>query len=321
MRSLKYGLSLSLFILAFALQAQDPIDVSSQEYLLYPEVNEGPLALPSPLKALDGQEYVIALTRDSAFAIIPVTLSDQRGICRQLVVDTADFPSLVTTGLHDEEQLMRITHITGRSLAEINRLALPGGLSTGGFIAPDENIKSVLLGDNRLVRKMNLSHPLLAKCLFHVLNLMDEDLKLDRWNMAHHEWEHILGFWYSGKFVQVRAFDTKGGQESIFDDGITGAFHIKIWRDLNQEEKRYLEEHYAQLSPERFDQMIEKLTFFNMGEMQAQYIMRYGFYEGHTFWRSDPVAIAFIFGLKELEELDRIFEGQLDLALLHHFND
>ncbi len=45
--------------------------------------------------------------------------------------------------------------------------------------------------------------------------------------------------------------------------------------------------------------------------MQPQYIMRYGFYEGHTFWRADPIAISFIFGFKSLEELDVIFEGKL----------
>jgi hypothetical protein len=44
--------------------------------------------------------------------------------------------------------------------------------------------------------------------------------------------------------------------------------------------------------------------------------MRYGFYEGHTFWRVDPVAMAFIFGFKSLEELDGIFEGKLDKVLV-----
>jgi hypothetical protein len=40
------------------------------------------------------------------------------------------------------------------------------------------------------------------------------------------------------------------------------------------------------------------------GEMHPFYIWRYGFYEGHTAWRSDPIAIAFIFGLKSIEEIE-----------------
>jgi len=53
--------------------------------------------------------------------------------------------------------------------------------------------------------------------------------------------------------------------------------------------------------------------------MLPYYIMRYGFYEGHTDYRSDPVAIAFIFGLKSLEEIEKSFPGSLYLTLTNHF--
>ncbi len=45
--------------------------------------------------------------------------------------------------------------------------------------------------------------------------------------------------------------------------------------------------------------------------MEPQYIMRYGFYEGHAGWRTDPIAIAFIFGLKSLSEIESSFPGRL----------
>ena len=62
-----------------------------------------------------------------------------------------------------------------------------------------------------------------------------------------------------------------------------------------------------------------RISFLNIGEMQPQYIMRYGFYEGHTFWRACPVAISYIFGFKSLEELDKIFEGDLfKIITTHH---
>jgi hypothetical protein len=65
--------------------------------------------------------------------------------------------------------------------------------------------------------------------------------------------------------------------------------------------------------------MIEKLTHILMGEMLPFYIMRYGFYEGHTGYRGDPLAIAFIFGLKSLEEIEAAFPGDLPHVLIEHF--
>lgn len=70
-----------------------------------------------------------------------------------------------------------------------------------------------------------------------------------------------------------------------------------------------MQEHYRHLSAGQWDELQSLLSRFNTGEMQPQYIMRYGFYEGHTFWRTDPLAIAFIFGLKSLPELDEACGG------------
>jgi hypothetical protein len=61
------------------------------------------------------------------------------------------------------------------------------------------------------------------------------------------------------------------------------------------------------------------LSRFQTGEMQPQYIMRYGFYEGHTFWRTDPIAIAFIFGMRSLVEIETAFSGKLFEMLTEHF--
>jgi len=47
--------------------------------------------------------------------------------------------------------------------------------------------------------------------------------------------------------------------------------------------------------------------------------MRYGFYEGHTSYRADPIAIAFIFGLRSLEEIEELFQGKLYKTLTEHF--
>ncbi len=53
--------------------------------------------------------------------------------------------------------------------------------------------------------------------------------------------------------------------------------------------------------------------------MVPYYIMRYGFYEGHTSYRADPIAIACIFGLRSLQQIESAFEGRLSEVLTTHF--
>lgn len=318
---LRYFLLLSVcFLSVLGGRAQNGLPVvDGIPYAVYPAVLDERPGLPSPFLGPEGQEYVVAVTKASQYAIIPVTLTNAGGICLQLVVDTVDFPDLARAGLHDAKVLDRLRTITGWTLDTITQLGRPGNLSQGGFLAADETILSVIKGDDRLVRKMGLTHPKLAKPLFHVLNMMDADLSLERWNMAKHQWDHFRYFYYNGKKVWVTAEDTKGGQQSIFNDGISGGFYIRLWREFDTGELRYLEDKYGHLERKAREEMQASLSLIHTGEMQPQYIMRYGFYEGHTYWRTDPLAIAFIFGLKSLEELDQLFSGELDQVLLAHF--
>lgn len=318
---MKTLLLIALLILSWhvPVHAQIPvIDLDSVSSALYPDVNDEKPDLPSPFMDQTGETYVIAVTNESQYAIMPVTLRNEGRIGRQLVVDTADFPVLARTGLHDDRTLYKTKSITGRTVEEINELAWPNGLSQSGFLAADEDIISVLRDDNYIVQKLQLTHPQLAAPLFHVLNMMDEDLDLDRWNMTKHRWEHIRSFFYNGRQVFVEAEDTKGGQRSIFNDGIEGGFYIQLRREPTEAETQFLKEKYDRLAAPEFDQLLNKLSAFNTGEMQPQYIMRYGFYEGHTYWRTDPIAIAFIFGLKSLEEIENAFPSMLyDMLHLH----
>ena len=195
------------------------------------------------------------------------------------------------------------------------------GLSHSGFMAGDENILSVIRGDNQLVQKLGLTHPKLAKPLFHVLNMMDQDLDLNRWNMARHRWENIQYFFYNDQTVYVDVGDTKGGQKSIFDDNIEGGFHIKLWREFSDDESKFLTNNYGHLTKVQFDTLKTLLSVINTGEIEPQYIMRYGFYEGHTFWRTDPIAISFIFGIINLPDINTRLDSQLYVTLTTHFAD
>ena len=316
------NLFLILLITSVLVQCTSPsqkIDLNSHPYKIYPEVNSNRPDLVSPFTTGENQDYIIAITKDKSFAIIPVTLSNDRGICKQLIIDTLDFPNLAEYGLHAENELDQIKTITGWPLDTITYLGRPERLSHGGFMAADEDILSVIRADNRIVMKLDLTHPELAKPLFHVLNMIDMDLSLDRWNMAKHRWDNISSFYYNGSKVHTEAYDTKGGQRSIFNDSIQGAFHIKLWHEFSNNEISFLKEKYGHLAEEEMEEFKARLSYLNVGEMQPQYIMRYGFYEGHTFWRACPIAISFIFGFKSLHELDDLFEGKLNEVVVRQY--
>lgn len=55
--------------------------------------------------------------------------------------------------------------------------------------------------------------------------------------------------------------------------------------------------------------------------MIPYYIMRYGFYEGHTNYRADPIVISFVFGYKSIKDIEDIFPGTLDHILKSEFID
>jgi hypothetical protein len=317
----KTGLSLILALLSLqqVFAKTETVQLDTVAYKLYPQVNEKKPALPSPFQTEDGDEYVVAVTKENNFAIIKVNPQTAAQKKQQCTIDTTDFPALARSGLHSEEELARTKMITGRSLAEITDLGRPGQLSEDGFMSANEDILSLLRTDNQIVRSLGLSHPQLAKPLFHILNMMETDLKGGRWNMSAHEWQNIPTFFYNGNMVTVEAHDTKGGQLSIFDDGIEGAFWIVIRREPSLEENRFLQKHYHHLTASQFDVLKQRLTTIYTGEMEPQYIMRYGFYEGHAGWRTDPIAIAYIFGLKSLAEIEASFPGRLYEILTAEF--
>ena len=167
--------SFLLYLNSFTFAQDNHIPLYKLPYKIYPAVNDSKPELPSPFKTEENEEYILAFTKDNTYAIAEVTLSNERSICKQLIVDSLDFPALAKTGLHSEQELENTKFITGRSLAEITHLGRPNGLSQGGFMAEDETILSVIQSDNQIVRELGLTHPQLAKPLFHILNLMDRD--------------------------------------------------------------------------------------------------------------------------------------------------
>lgn len=305
--------------------ARLPGDSKAVEF--YPRTTADRPSIPSPCKLPDGTEVVVVFTKDRQYAIVPVTVENgplnlpygSRGIGkgRQIEVNENDFPTLAATGLHSQEQLPAVKTITGKAVAEITRIGRPEMYSGEGFMAADEDIISVLKGDNRLVKRLALTHPQTARPLFHIWNLILKEYELHRIGRSWDNFQHIL---YNGKKIRFgEVHPTRGFQQSIFNDEIMGAFQINFFRDLEEYERTFLLANYPNLTENQMAELIEKLSHILTGEMEPYYVMRYGFYEGHTGYRVDPIAIAFIFGLKTLEEIEAAFPGQLYNVLTMHF--
>ncbi|PWB80633.1 MAG: hypothetical protein C3F08_03925 [Candidatus Methylomirabilota bacterium] len=291
------------------------ISCGGKTYALYPAIFKERPDIPSPYRAEDGLEVLTARTEQNDYALVPVTITPGIALCpweAPLEIDQEDFSALARTGVHSEAELELTRSITGRSVAEITELGRPGRLSSSGFMAEDEDILSVIKGDNRLVAKLGLTHAEVARPLLHVCNLI-RALYLETGA------RHTNIVFYAGKRLTLQVEFSRGGQKSIFQDSLDGAWTIKIRRDFEEKEQAFLNRAYARLDPAQRETLVERLTEMLTGEMQPFYIYRYGFYEGHTAWRTDPVVIAFLFGLKSIEEIEAVFAGQLHRVLTQHF--
>ncbi len=292
-------------------------------YALYPAILDHPPDIPSPV-TVGGTEVVVTTTASGRWALFAVTVANgeeyiyakQAGKGRQLEVDGEDFPTLARTGLHSEIELDTVKTITGRSVSTITEIGRPEMSSGVGFMAADENIVSVLRGDNRIVRAMGLDHPGLARPLFHVWNSILAQLTAIRNHQG--SWKDIVAIRYNGRTVGVDWVTTRGWQESIFDDEIYGGCQLTISRQLEPSEIAFLRRSYPGLDAAEMKQLAAALSGINIGEMGPYYVKRYGFYEGHTSFRAEPVAIALIFGLQSVEELEAAFPGQLPQVLTTH---
>jgi dipeptidyl aminopeptidase/acylaminoacyl peptidase len=282
---------------------------------------------PSPAVTWDGRELVLVRLRDGRFSWIDATAengdtldyrSGKQGKGNQVMSDQSDFPGLAATGLHAEEELENTKAITGKSVSKITVDGRPGASSGAGFMAANETILSVLLGDNRMLEKLNLKHPDLARPLFHLWNINNV---WERYNdQAPPESDiEITGLIYNAAVVGIRISGSRGWQESIFNDEILGNYHLEAWRDLTEAEEDFLKVHYGTLSEQEFAALKTMISTLHTGEMVPYYINRYGFYEGHTDFRAEPLAIAFIFGIRSLEEIHQAAGGDLYRYLTGHF--
>jgi len=189
----------------------DKIYCGQKVYPCYPATLDTKPDIPSPHTTLDGTEVVTAFTKDGKYTLIPVTVEHGKpldykqnlwGKGMQLKVNVADFPALARTGLHSEAELNRTKMITGRSIVEIIELGRPERSSGAGFMSDDEDIISVIKGDNRFVKQLCLRHRQMARPLFHIWNMILRDVELNRLGRF---WEHFEYILYNGPWESFKS--------------------------------------------------------------------------------------------------------------------
>lgn len=320
-------LKLTFVLLLFSMGCAQSNNISKNKKIhFYPQSFKELPDIKSPGTLKNGIEVIVAHTKNNEFTIIPVTVENgepqnykkgQWGKGNQLEINSRDFPGLANTGLHSDIELNEVSTIGGRSLADITKNGQPGALSTEGFMASDEDIVSVLKGDNALVKRLGLTHSQLAKPLFNIFNLILVHRKYYLGKIR--PYEDIDYIIFNDKNIYLQWGGAKGWQRSIFNDNILGYYEINIWRELNREEIAYLNKKYSYLNTNQMNELRKKLSHIHIGEMVPYYIMGYGFYEGHTAWRADPIAISFVFGIKSLSEMDRLLDHKLYSLLTRHY--
>ena len=272
----------SLLLLATLFTLPSLTKGQNSSYKLYPYLYDSKPEISSPFYMNDTVETILVITKTQQYGIVQVTQENGSpllysyktgtvlGKDKQMQIDAGDFPNLAKTGLHDEEELVQKKMITGIPIDVINCTAKPNAYSYSGFLADDEDIISVLRCDNLLVKKMGLTHPQLAKPLFHIWNLILKETELGNWARFY---DNIKQIQYGSNILNFKAMRTKGWQQSIFFDEIQGRYDIHIERELTSQEVQFLMNKYAKLSKDEFDEMVLKLTVLNFSEMLPYYIM------------------------------------------------
>jgi hypothetical protein len=302
-------------------------EITTKNLKFAPECyNENP-KLASPAISETGRELVLIKTKNDRFTWMDATVENGEpfnykeqlyGKGNQVLADKEDFPHFTRRGVHSEKELINTKTITGRSVSQITVDGRPWRSSGVGFLADDETIMSVISADNRTVKKLGLTHPDIARPLFHFWNITRDFDKFctDPVIKERIEPDALI---YNGNEVKFEIQGSRGWQESIFNDEILGTGHIKIWRELNAKEIDFLQTNYSQLSPDQFKQLQKMISWFHTSEMVFFYINRYGFYEGHNEYRPDPITVALVFGLTSIEDAHFAVGGDLYNYFNMHF--
>ncbi len=243
------------------------------------------------------RQYLVVRTALGAGAIVPVTVENgtfnlhygagKIGKGRQLPVDSDDSPTLASSGLHSPEELAPTRSIIGKPVREITRPARPGMASGPGFLAADEDILSVLDAGNEPVRRLGLKHPDLARPLFHAWNLLLSEYELGRLGRFK---EDVVSFRYNRREIRLRSQQRPKVSRSPFSTTKSRGFRHRTLAEIGRQRAATSRRCVCPFEPGRprgHDTTPDPLAHGRNGCV-LHYIIRYGFYEGHTDYRAEP---------------------------------
>lgn len=295
-------------------------EVNRENLIIYPDVSGTRPEITSPVIDENGREYVLFCLDGNKYSWVDATMENgeafnykegKYGKGNQNLPDELDFPHFAQHGIHSGKELSSCLSITGRSVSHITVDGRPWASSGVGFLADEETILSVIWGDNKIVRKMGLTHPDIARPLFHVVNGSGMMGKLDAERIQEVQGYDVSRIIYNDKEISYDITGSRGWQESIFDDEILGSGHIHMWGTVDEEDLLFLDDHYKDLSAEHRDSLKNMLSHIHTGNMVLYYITRYGFYEGRNEYKPDPLVVAYMFGLRTIEEIHEASGGNL----------
>ena len=200
--------------------------------------------LPSPAVDADGREVILVRIQDNLYTWFDATVENgdtfdyktkKLGKGNQLLADEEDFPAFALRDIHSDKELANTKIITGRSVSQITVDGRPGRSSGIGFMAADETILSVLRNDNKTVQKLGLTHPDLARPMFHLWNVARTSEIFNK-NIPAEDRTELKALVYNEHEIKVVVAGSWGWQEYIFNDEILGTGHMEVWRELEKQE-------------------------------------------------------------------------------------
>ena len=259
----------------------------------YPETLAVRPALPSPTTASDGTDLVVMLTREGRWAVVPANPKDAEARVQQRRVDAHDFPTLRA----DRPALGCGSRAVGddhRPLARRDRRPRPAGRSLDGGLPgrrrgrPERPRRRQPAGGRARAHPPAARPPALAPPF---------TARRGRGRGPRHQGR-------TGVDLRRRPRGLLPHRDpAVADAGRGGVSPAEV----------------RPPSPRTVGPPRGAAERDAPGEIEPHYVQWYGFYQGHTTWRVDPIAIAFVLGLRALDEIEAAFPGRLDEALTAHF--
>lgn len=219
----------------------------------------------------------------------------------------------------DISSLDSLTHLNGVPIATIEARAKPGGWSTGGFIGRDETFLGVLQRDWKTISLLGLTHTEMADHLRTIRagarafygeqsGVTSYDYTQFPGMKALVEGMHGASFVHRPQTIRVTVETYGGHQEDIFKTG--GRMQLNQGVVVDSEWNWCRDFVYQNTTTG------QKITVpYGLFE----YIRRYGFYEGTTAYRVDPLQLISVITGERREDIQMFLQMREVEALIPKF--